>query len=168
MSSIEGQRPVFPGWLRVLATVYSPFRARTREETAQTVEQVAQWLEMDAREVRDSLSAGQDELQKIADRLADKHRLSEVLIRNRKALVGGFMPRTAFRWEVDLSPEERIALQAVEDYVRFGYQFAADTNANAIGFLMVIFPEIGGFKHRRHPTVSIKAQGESSGQIGCQ
>ena len=52
------------------------------------------------------------------------------------------MPRTAFRWEVDLSPEERIALQAVEDYVRFGYQFAADTNANAIGFLMVIFQKL--------------------------
>ena len=78
------------------------------------------------------------------------------------------MPRTAFRWEVDLSPEERIALQAVEDYVRFGYQFASDTNANAIGFLMVIFPETGGFQHRCYPTVTSQAQGESPGHIGCR
>ena len=141
----EQHRRATPGLSRLVESLSHrvfPVPGQDEEETAQTVEQVAQWLEMDAREVRDSLSAGQDELQKIADRLADKHRLSEVLIRNRKALVGGFMPRTAFRWEVDLSPEERIALQAVEDYVRFGYQFAADTNANAIGFLMVIFQKL--------------------------
>ena len=141
----EQHRRATPGLSRLVESLSHhvfPVPGQDEAETDQTVEQVAQWLEMDAREVRVSLSAGQDELQKIADRLADKHRLSEVLIRNRKALVGGFMPRTAFRWEVDLSPEERIALQAVEDYVRFGYQFAADTNANAIGFLMVIFQKL--------------------------
>ena len=141
----EQHRRATPGLSRLVESLSHhvfPVPGQDEEETAQTVEQVARWLEMDAQEVRGSLSAGQDELQKIADRLADKHRLSEVLIRNRKALVGGFMPRTAFRWEVDLSPEERTALQAVEDYVRFGYQFAADTNANAIGFLMVIFQKL--------------------------
>ena len=141
----EQHRKATPGLSRLVESLSHrvfPVPGQDEEEIAQTVEQVAQWLEMDAREVRVSLSAGQDELQAIADRLADKHRLSEVLIRNRKALVGGFMPRSAFRWEVDLSPEERIALQAVEDYVRFGYQFAADTNANAIGFLMVIFQKL--------------------------
>ena len=141
----EQHRRATPGLSRLVESLSHrvfPVPGQDEAETDQTVEQVAQWLEMDAREVRVSLSAGQNELQKIADRLADKHRLSEVLIRNRKALVGGFMPRTAFRWEVDLSPEERIALQAVEDYVRFGYQFAADTNANAIGFLMVIFQKL--------------------------
>ena len=81
-------------------------------------------------------------MSKIADRLADKHRLSEVMIRNRKALVGGFKRRTAFRWEVNLAHLERVALQAVEDYVRFGYKFAEDTNANAIGFLMATFQKL--------------------------
>ena len=141
----EQHRRATPGLSRLVESLSHrvfPVPGQDEEETARTVDQIAQWLEMDAPEVRDSLSAGQDELQRIADRLADKHRLSEVLIRNRKALVGGFMPRTAFRWEVDLSPEERNALQAVEDYVRFGYQFAADTNANAIGFLMVIFQKL--------------------------
>ena len=135
----EQHRRATPGLSRLVESLSHrvfPVPGQDEEETAQTVEQVAEWLEMDALEVRGRLSAGQDELQEIADKLADKHRLSEVLIRNRKVLVGGFMPRTAFRWEVDLSPEERDALQAVEDYVRFGYQFAADTNAN--GFLMVI------------------------------
>ncbi len=141
----EQHRRATPGLSRLVESLSNrvfPVPGQDEEETAQTVEQVAKWLEMDALEVRGRLSAGQEERQEIADKLADKHRLSEVLIRNRKVLVGGFMPRTAFRWEVDLSLEERDALQAVEDYVRFGYQFAADTNANAIGFLMVIFQKL--------------------------
>ena len=119
-----------------------PIPGEDKTQTRHMVQQVAEWLDMDAEEVRRRLSAGRDDLLEISELLTDKHRLSEVLIRNRKVLVGGFMPRTAFRWEVDLSPVERIALQAVEDYVRFGYQFAADTNANAIGFLMVIFQKL--------------------------
>ena len=170
----EQHRRATPGLSRLVESLSHrvfPIHGQGEEETAQTVEHVAAWLEMDAREVRGRLSAGQDELQEIADKLADKHRLSEVLIRNRKALVGGFMPRTAFRWEVDLSPEERNALQAVEDYVRFGYQFAADTNANAIGFLMVIFQKLTASSiaairqsllRRREKVQAISAAGNAS------
>ncbi len=170
----EQHRRATPGLSRLVESLSNrvfPVPGQDEEETAQTVEQVAEWLEMDALEVRGRLSAGQDELQEIADKLADKHRLSEVLIRNRKVLVGGFMPRTAFRWEVDLSPEERDALQAVEDYVRFGYQFAADTNANAIGFLMVIFQKLTASSiaairqsllKRREKVQAISAAGDAS------
>ena len=170
----EQHRRATPGLSRLVESLSHrvfPIPGQDEEETAQTVEHVAAWLEMDSREVRRRLSAGQDELQEIADKLADKHRLSEVLIRNRKALVGGFMPRTAFRWEVDLSPEERNALQAVEDYVRFGYQFAADTNANAIGFLMVIFQKLAASSiaairqsllRRREKVQAISAPGNPS------
>ena len=112
------------------------------QDEAQTIQQVSQWLDLDFDETKRRLSSGQDELQDVIEKLSDKHRLSEVLIRNRKAMVGGFMPRSAYRWEVDLSAEEQAALQAVEDYVRFGYQFAEDTNANAIGFLMVTFQKL--------------------------
>ena len=112
------------------------------QDEEQTVQQVAQWLDLDFDETKGRLSSGGDELREVIEKLSGKHRLSEVLIRNRKAKVGGFMPRSAYRWEVDLSPEEQDALQAVEDYVRFGYQFAEDTNANAIGFLMVTFQKL--------------------------
>ena len=170
----EQHRRATPGLSRLVESLSHrvfPVHGQDEEETAQTVEQVAKWLDMDSREVRRHLSAGQDELQEIADKLADKHRLSEVLIRNRKAMVGGFMPRTAYRWEVDLSPEERDALQAVEDYVRFGYQFAEDTNANAIGFLMVIFQKLTASSiaairqsllRRREKVQAISAAGNAS------
>ena len=141
----ERHRRATPGLSRLVENLSQrvfPIPGQDTNQTAQTVQQIAEWLEMDANEVRRLLSAGQEELLEIVERLTDKHRLSEVLIRNRKALVGGFMPRNAVRWEVDLSPKERKALQAVEDYVRFGYQFAADTNTSAIGFLMVIFQKL--------------------------
>ena len=170
----EQHRRATPGLSRLVESLSHrvfPIPGQDEEETARTVGHVAEWLEMDAWEARGRLSAGQDELHELTDKLADKHRLSEVLIRNRKALVGGFMPRTAFRWEVDLSPEERIALQAVEDYVRFGYQFAADTNANAIGFLMVIFQKLTASSiaairqsllRRREKVQAISAAGNAS------
>lgn len=138
----ERHRRETPGLSRLVESLTShgfPVQGQGNEET---VQQVSEWLELDLDETRRRLSSGPDELREVIEKLADKHRLSEVLIRNRKALVGGFMPRTAHRWEVDLSPDERAALRAVEDYVRFGYQFAADTNANAIGFLMVTFQKL--------------------------
>ena len=46
--------------------------------------------------------AGPGEIDAFCAELASRHLLSEVLIRNRKAVVGGFMPRRAVRWEVDL------------------------------------------------------------------
>ena len=43
----------------------------------------------------------------LIDRLRARHRLSEVLIRNRRSVIGGFLPRKAFRWEVEVTEAER-------------------------------------------------------------
>jgi len=119
-----------------------PIPDDSEEENERTVQRIAEWLDMDDGEVRRRLSSGEDDLRTISESLSDKHRLSEVMIRNRKAIVGGFMPRSAFRWEVELSPAERAAMEALEDYVRFGYRFAKDANANSMGFVMVIFQKL--------------------------
>ena len=66
------------------------------------------------------------------------------LIRNRKSVVGGFMPRRAYRWPVDLTAKERAALQAVEAYVQYGFQMAEGGNDNAIGFVMTTFQKLMG------------------------
>ena len=112
------------------------------EETERTVRQISEWLDMDEDDVLCSLRSGGDGLRAISEELSDKHRLSEVMIRNRKSYVGGFMPRSATRWEVELSPEERAAMDALEDYVRVGYQFAEDADAKSMGFVMVIFQKL--------------------------
>ena len=112
------------------------------EEPDATVSRVAGWLELDEDETRRRLSAGREEREAVANELADRHLLSEVLIRNRKAEVGGFIPRVATRWEVELTPEERTALEAVEEYVQYGFQVAEGANNSAFGLAMVTFQKI--------------------------
>jgi len=79
---------------------------------------------------------------KVTEELHRQHRLGEVLIRNRKAIVGGFMPRVAFVWPVEMTPQEREAYDAVTGYVRSGYARSKSTQNNALGFLMTIFQKL--------------------------
>ena len=112
------------------------------EAAETTIEQVAQWLELDESEAQRRLSGGRESIEALANELSDCHLLSTVMIRNRKAVVGGFIPRSVYRWAVDLTEEERIALAAVEDYVQYGFQMAEGTNDSAVGFVMVTFQKL--------------------------
>lgn len=58
--------------------------------------------------------------------------LALVVIRNRKSVIGGFMPRRAHRWPVVLTEPERAALAKVEDYVLSGYAQAERNKDTAI------------------------------------
>ena len=60
-----------------------------------------------------------------------------MLVRNRKAVVGGVMPRVAAVWEVDLTEPEWEAYHAVTQYAREGFERARIERNNALGFLMV-------------------------------
>lgn len=106
------------------------------------VDRVASWLDLTETEAEKRLSAGDESIKGLCGELSARHLLSEVLIRNRKKIVGGFMPRHAHRWEVELSAHERTALNAVEAYVREGYARAERTNDSAYGFVMVIFQKL--------------------------
>ena len=106
------------------------------------VERVARWLDTDAASAERRLRAGRDSVAQVCADLSARHLLSEILIRNRKKVVGGFMPRQAHRWEVRLSDEERQALEAVEAFVREGFARADRTNDQATGFVMVIFQKL--------------------------
>jgi ERCC4-related helicase len=83
---------------------------------------------LDDREVRE----------KTLDRIADHHPLAEVLVRNRRADVGGFTPRSARTVLVRLTPEEVAAQEAVTAYLRDCYN-AENGGTNALGFLLVTY-----------------------------
>ncbi len=140
----ERHRKAVPGLSKLVERLYQHGLPLPDEHPSETAKQVAEWLNIELSEAYERLCAVKDdrvELEKLAQELSDKHRLSEVLIRNRKVVVGGFMPRSAYRWKVELTSKERMALQAVENYVQYGYQLAEGGN-NAIGFLMVIFQKL--------------------------
>lgn len=112
------------------------------EEPDTTARVVADWLDVPAEEALKRLEHSVADREQVCRELAAQHLLSEILIRNRKKLVGGFMPRKAYRWPVELTEDERQALARVEDYVEHGFSLATATQENAVGFVMVIFQKL--------------------------
>jgi ATP-dependent helicase HepA len=111
------------------------------QERSELTGDVEGWLRVNGK----SLAAELDDDVKrdnILEQLRDRHRLSNVMIRNRKKVVGGFMPRVAALWPVNLTPEERAAYEATSEYARTGYALARETQNNALGFLMTIFQKL--------------------------
>lgn len=117
---IAGRKPT-------VRTVYSTLETRLRNVLHE--------------ELDGHLQSGAGRLE-IVEALRQRHRLSEVMIRNRKSQVGGFQPRQAFTWPVYQTEEERAAYAGVEEYVREGYQKALETQNNALGFVMVTFQKL--------------------------
>ncbi len=138
----DHHRAHVPGLSRLVHDLTEHGFPLPNEEPTWVIKRVASWLDLDEAEAKQRLQGGADSIAQVCGELSARHLLSEVLIRNRKKLVGGFMPRQAHRWEVDLSPEERYALDAVEWFVREGYARADRTNDQAVGFVMVIFQKL--------------------------
>ena len=112
------------------------------EEPSTTVQRVGDWLSLPEHVVQQRLEGSSAERERLCQELADRHLLSEILIRNRKKVVGGFMPRSAYRWAVTLTADERAALEMVEDYVHNGFALAESESENAYAFVMVLFQKL--------------------------
>jgi hypothetical protein len=76
------------------------------------------------------------------DDLAELHPLAQVLVRNRKAEIGGFTPREAKRFLVDLTPGELELYEDVTQYLRRGYNRARAEKQLAVGFVMVTYQKM--------------------------
>ncbi|MBF8303940.1 MAG: rapA, partial [Dehalococcoidia bacterium] len=105
-----------------------------------TIEEVCEWLRKESSDVESSVGTAEG-CSQLTDELYQKHRLSEVMIRNRKAVVGGFMPRVAQIWPVEMTDAERKAYEAITNYVQSGYALSRNLKNNALGFLMAHFPK---------------------------
>lgn len=78
----------------------------------------------------------------VIDRLTTLHPLSTVLVRNRKAVIGGFKKRKASRIPVHLAEDETLVYNAVSEYITHYYNLARGQNDNVIGFLMVLYQKM--------------------------
>ena len=111
-------------------------------ERDEVIERISTWLPDDPTAIAERLDGGADAIRELCGELAAQHLLSEILIRNRKKIIGGFMGRHARQWEVDLTGAEREALEAVQRYVRDGYAKAESENDRSIGWVMVWFQKM--------------------------
>ena len=109
------------------------------EPSAEWIGSAARFLDREPGRVRAEAVRGPDAL---AGELRSLHRLSEVMLRNRRATVGGFMPRRAYRWETGLSPLEASVQERMQEIIEEGYRLARDQRRNAIGFLMTVWQKL--------------------------
>jgi superfamily II DNA or RNA helicase len=80
--------------------------------------------------------------ERVMDKLVERHPLAGVLVRNRKAEVGGFTSRTASRVLVEPSAEELELYWDVTDYIRHVYNRAMRDKNPVVGFVMVTYQKI--------------------------
>jgi SNF2 family DNA or RNA helicase len=111
------------------------------EEREEALDATASFLDRPVDEVAAEL-ASPETRSIVIESLNDRHRLSQVMIRNRKKVVGGFMPRVAAVWELDLTPQERAAYDALTTYTRDGFARSQAENRMALGFVMVMFQKL--------------------------
>lgn len=77
--------------------------------------------------------------QRLTQLLAERHLLSEVMIRNRKRVIGRFTSRHPRIIPVELNPEERALYDAVTAYVRGSYSQLDQRRRGVVGFLLVAY-----------------------------
>lgn len=136
-------------------------RPQPDDDSEALVGEVSRLLELSELEVR--LLLTDPGPYAVAQTLRAKHRLSEVLIRNRKSVVSGFQERHAYRWDVELSPLEREVYDLMGAIVRHGMLIAKERRSNAIGFLMVILHKLLASSSRALLTSLRKRQKRNAG-----
>ena len=124
-----------------------------------TVEQIRKWNGLNALEQHDVINNIQKYLKRneneirqelatiegrscLEEELCSHHKLSEVLIRNRKVNIGGFMPRNAGIIDVSMTDEEIKAYNAVRNYAIEGYTYSQNTKNSTLGFVMTTFQKL--------------------------
>jgi SNF2 family DNA or RNA helicase len=106
---------------------------------AELEEEVEKFLELEEGAGAELL---RNEPQELGRRLRSLHRVSEVLIRNRKSVVGGFQPRRAVTWDVELSEREQRVHELMDGVFARGFARAKANRENAVGFQMVILQKL--------------------------
>ena len=89
----------------------------------------------------DNLNDNDKREQLISD-LIQQHPMAQVLIRNRKSSIGGFMGRTAHRIPVKLTDEELGLYDDISEYIRLSYDQANEEKKKAVGFTMTIYQKL--------------------------
>lgn len=87
----------------------------------------------------DQASSSAAARERLTQLLAERHLLSEVMIRNRKRVIGMATRRHPRILPVELSPEERRLYEAVTSYVRDSYSQLDQRRRGVVGFLLVAY-----------------------------
>lgn len=127
---------------RVIGRVQE-FHLLTAREQAATAQQVADRLPA-AGTVETLINTMTTEAgrEAVIDHLSQENKLSDLMIRNRKKVIGGFAKRRPKVLPVDMTPEERWVYESMKRYLKEGYSISQEKGDRALGFVMVIFQRL--------------------------
>jgi SNF2 family DNA or RNA helicase len=141
-SSYENQRAELPVLNRLVKSLLSWDTLSLEEITALCDEHDALLSECSSDDDIGAQLSDPVAREQIIDALAQKHPLADVLIRNRKSEVGGFITREASSFLVQLTAEEAELYKEITEYCQFQYDLALASKNRAVGFLMVTYQKM--------------------------
>ena len=113
------------------------------------MQELLRWDELDSREQKDlrrllpSYDLDEYEGRSEAEgQIIREHPFADILIRNRKATVGGFTNRIAKIYPVNLTEEESKLYEDITDYIFRGYNRALQNKQHFTGFTMVTYQKL--------------------------
>jgi len=80
--------------------------------------------------------------ERLIRKLAEGDRLTDLMVRNRKRVIGGFTKRVATTISVDMTPAEREVYSAMRRYISQGYSRSVSAGDLTLGFVMVTFQKL--------------------------
>jgi SNF2 family DNA or RNA helicase len=136
----EQRRDMLPQ-LNKLMKALNGWRAMSAADQATAVREQAALLRELGVDAKGAMSLlGEDsQRERVQDQLVAMHPLSEALVRNRKAEIGGFTSREARTIPVALDDDELALYEEVTEYIRNGYNRAQAERNIALGFVMVTY-----------------------------
>jgi SNF2 family DNA or RNA helicase len=131
-------------WLNDLMRALKRWSALSEDERAEVIEEYGSLLG-ELASPGTSIGALLDDAEArevLMDRLVERHPLAGVLVRNRKAEIGGFTSRSPSRILVELSEEERELYSDLAAYIQQVYNRAVEKKNHAVGFVMVTYQKM--------------------------
>jgi SNF2 family DNA or RNA helicase len=129
--------------LRRYETLLPDERAILAENIAAVLEEARNSAAYTPDSVHRDLACGEEERARYMEALGDTHRLTAVMLRNRKRLVfDDLQPRQARVLTVSFSQVERTAYDAVTAYIEDAFNLARATGNEALGFVMTTYRKI--------------------------
>jgi len=80
--------------------------------------------------------------ERVVSLLAERDKLTGLMVRNRKRVIGGFTKRVANTLTVDMTPEELEVYREMSDYISQGYKRSVSAGDQTLGFVMVVFQKL--------------------------
>lgn len=143
-ADFDKYRLLIPKLNKIIADmrVFNKLSPSTKNSILAQINSLPVFTEKATTKVNESMLDDVNLRDQIISRIEQEHKLSSVMVRNRKRIVGGFNLRKAKTIRVFLDDYEKEVYHDITQYVKEAYSFAQKTKDSMLGFVMVTFEKL--------------------------